>query len=63
MAGKCFQTNVQQRKWIFVAAVNNFLANGADLSEQCLLELNTKHCVPILTYGCCNWSISNEYKR
>ena len=27
------------------------------------MKLITKQCVPFMTYGCCNWSINNEYKR
>ena len=44
-------------------AVNNVLANGAGLPEECFMGLITKQCVPILTYGCCNWFINNRCKR
>ena len=47
---------------VFVT-VNNVLANGASLSEECFMELITKQCLTFMTYSCCNWSINNECKR
>ena len=44
----------------FVLVVNNVSANGPGLSEECLMDLITKPCLPILTYGCCNWSMNND---
>ena len=54
---------VQKRKRNSFVAVNNVLANGASLSGERLMELITKQCVHILTYGCCNWFTNNECKR
>ena len=58
---KSFSNDVQNRK--FFGAVNNILSNGRILSEECLIELIHKQCLPILTYGCCNWNLNNEGKR
>ena len=48
-----FSNKCTREKTEFFVAVNNVLANGAGFSEECLMELITKQCVPILTYGCC----------
>ena len=47
----------------FLSAVNNFVSNGRGLSEECLIELIYKQCLPVLTYGCCNWNLNNEGER
>ena len=57
-----FSNKCTREETEFFVAVNNVLANGAGLSEECLMELITKQYLPILTYGCCNWSLNNECK-
>ena len=63
ISGKSFSNDVQDRKRKFFGAVNNILSNGRGLSEECLIELIHKQCLPILTYGCFNWKLNNEGKR
>ena len=63
ISGKRFLIDVHDRKRKFFGAVNNVLSNGRGLSEECLIELIHKQCLPILTYGCCNWNLNSEGKR
>ena len=63
IAGKCFKTDVGERKRKFFAVFNNVIANGGFLSEECLMEIYNKQCIPILMYGAAVWSISTEEKR
>ena len=62
-AGDVFKTDVKDKKRAFIASVNNVITNGFFISAECIMEIKAKQCLPILTYGCANWSFNDEYKR
>ena len=33
------------------------------MSEECLMEILVKQCMPVLTYGVGNWSVSKKVER
>jgi hypothetical protein len=60
---RVFTTMVDNNKRKFFAAFNDIVFNGRFLSEECLMELFVKQCVPILMYGACNWRMNVEEER
>ena len=63
VAGKTFTTSAENCRRKFCAAFNDVVINGGFLSEECLMEVFTKQCIPILMYGAAVWSMSVEAKR
>ena len=63
VSGKCFTTDVETRKRKFIACVNSVICRGKFLSEECLVEIICKQCLPILTYGCVNWYLNSHDKQ
>lgn len=39
------------------------MANGGFMSEECIMEIFSKQCIPILMYGAGVWIINSEEKR
>ena len=63
MSGKIFTTVVDNNKRKFYVAFNDLVCNGWFLSEEILMEIFVKQCVPILMYGACNWRMNAEEYR
>ena len=46
VAGRGFVTDIKNLKIKFCSAFNDVLLNGGYLSEECLIEILVKQCVP-----------------
>ena len=46
-AGDVFKTDDEDSKRAFIASVNNVITNGSFLSEECIMEIRVKQCLPI----------------
>ena len=63
ISSKVFTTVVDSNKRKFYAAFNDVMFNGSFLSEECLMEIFAKQCIPILMYGAGNWRMNVEEER
>ena len=50
--GDVFKTDLKDKKRAFIASLNTVITNDSFLSEECIMEIIVKQCLPILIYGC-----------
>ena len=62
-AGKTFTTLAESNRRKFCASVNDIIGNSDFLSEECVLEIIQKQCLPILMFGAGAWKLRVENKR
>jgi hypothetical protein len=63
VAGRGFVTDIENRRRKFCSAFNDVLLNGGYMSEECIMEILVKQCLPVLTYGVGIWNVSKEVER
>jgi exonuclease III len=59
-SNKSFKCSADERKRKFCAAVNSVISKSSNMSEEVIVHVIKMQCLPILTYGCCAWKISNN---
>ena len=55
-----FSCSIDDRRRKFYASVNSVISKCNNMSEEVMLHIVQMQCLPILTYGCCAWKISNS---
>ena len=63
LSGKQFCNNVEECRRKFCGSVNAVIQYKNQLSEECIMNIIEKQCVPVLLYGCATWCISKEMIR
>ena len=59
--GKFVSCSIDDRRRKFCASVNSIISKCNNMSEEVVLHIVQQMlCLPILTYGCCTWKISNS---
>ena len=61
-AGRTFTTLAGRNRRKFCASVNDVIDNSDFLSEECVLEIIQKQCLPILMFGAGAWKLRVEDK-
>ena len=62
-AGGTFTTLAERNRRKFCASINDVIGNSDFLSEECVLEIIQKQCLPILMFGAGAWKLRVEDKR
>ena len=62
-AGRTFTTLAKRNRRKFCASVNDVISNSDFLSEECVLEIIQKQCLPILMFSAEAWKLRVEDKR
>ena len=62
-ADKTFTTLAERNRRKFCASVNDVIGNSDFLSEECVLKIIQKQCLPILMFGAGAWKLRVEDKR
>ena len=58
--GKYSSCSIDDRRRKFCASINSVISKCNNMSEEVVLHIVQMQCLPILTYGCCAWKISNS---
>ena len=56
-------SDVGERKQKFIGSFNNVVANGYFMSEECIVEVLVKQCIPVLMYAAGMWAMNVEEIR
>ena len=56
-AGRTFTTLAEKNRRKFCASANDVIGNSDFLSEECVLEIIQKQCLPILIFGVGAWKL------